>query len=332
MKSQGLRLTLLAGGVGAAKFVEGLARVLDSRRLTIISNTGDDIERHGLQISPDVDIMLYTLAGIVDPAKGWGIRGDTFEALGRLKSIGEETWFQLGDRDLATHILRTSLRKDGWMATRITQYLARNLDVCSRILPMTDGTVFTEVQTSAGWMHFQEFFVKHRCEPEVLDVAFGRGAPPGEPTPEVLDALGTADAIVICPSNPVASIGPILSLRGIREELSRSRVPRIAVSPLVGGKSLKGPSDRMMRAKGFRSDALGVARFYAGLIDGIILDSADADLEKSIAAEGVSVLVTDTLMTSIEHKTALAKQTLEWIESLHDKYQHRRSRQKSVRC
>lgn len=329
MKSCDFRVTLLAGGAGAAKFMEGLAQVHGQPGLTVISNTGDDIELHGLWISPDVDIMLYTLASIVDPAKGWGIRGDTFETLDRLKALGEETWFQLGDRDMATHILRTSLRRSGWTATRIARHLARSLNVRAGILPMTDGTVLTEVRTSAGWMHFQEFFVKHRCEPEILDVANGRDAAPADPTPEVLDAIRTADAIVICPSNPVASIGPILSLRGVREELSKSRAPRIAVSPLVGGKSLKGPSDRMMRAKGYAPDALGVARFYKGLIDGMILDSADANLEEPINAEGISVLVTDTLMTSIERKTALAKQALEWIRSFHDKHQHRRSRQKS---
>lgn len=328
MNVQDARLTLLAGGTGAAKFVEGLVRAHDPRKITIVSNTGDDLERHGLWISPDVDIMLYTLAGVVDPGRGWGIRGDTFETLDALKRLGEETWFQLGDRDMAMHILRTRMREAGGSATQITEHLAGRLDVRSRILPMTDGTVLTDVLTPMGRMSFQEFFVKLQCVPDVLDVVY-RGGEGAAPSPEVMTALQTADAILICPSNPIASIGPILFLRGVREELSKAQVPRIAVSPLVGGKSLKGPSDRMMTAKGFAPDALGVARFYRGLIDGLVLDSADAHLADVVADEGIRVLVTETQMISMDRKQSLANRCLEFIQTLHD--QHRHSRQASVR-
>lgn len=329
MKRNELSVTLLAGGVGAAKFVQGMAQVLPPGRLTVVSNTGDDVRLHGLWISPDVDIMLYTLAGIVDSVKGWGIRGDTFETLAGLKKLGGESWFKLGDRDLATHILRTALAAEGWTATRITAELARRLNVKSRVLPMSDRPVVTEVRTPQGWMHFQEFFVKHACKPEILDVAF-RGSTDVLPTDEVFDALGSAGAIVICPSNPIASIGPILSLRGIRERLRIVSAPRLAVSPLVGGKSLKGPSDRMMRAKGLSADAVGVAECYRGLIDGIILDRQDADLEEPITRLGIRVWVTDTVMTGLKHKTALAAQALEFIQTLHAN-KHRRPRQKPVR-
>ena len=329
MKAMQIRCVVLAGGVGAAKFVEGLARVADPSRLTIISNTGDDVELHGLWISPDVDTMLYTLAGIADPDKGWGIRGDTFETLDALGRLGEETWFWLGDRDLATHLFRTRLRAEGRMATAITRRIAKRLGVCATVLPMTDGSVRTMVRTTQGDLPFQEYFVKHACLPDVVDVRF-EGAESSVPSPDVLRAIESADVIVIAPSNPIASIGPILALPGICHALKSARAPKIAVSPLVGGRSIKGPSDRMMSAKGFSPDAIGVANYYRGLIDGLVIDRLDVAREPSIRTLGLDVLVTDTLLTSADRKTALAKETIEWANTFHD--QHRHSRQKPVLC
>ncbi len=327
MDPQQTRLVLLAGGVGAAKFVSGLVQTHDPDRIVIISNTGDDIDRHGLWISPDVDTMLYTLAGIVDPVRGWGIQGDTFETLSALARSGEETWFQLGDRDLATHLIRTDLRGKDWTATQITKVLADRLKVKVRVMPMSNDRVMTEVRTPRGWVSFQEYFVKEDCRPEPLDVAF-RGSERSAATREVLDALRMADAVVICPSNPIASIGPILSVPGIREFLKPLTVPRIAICPLVGGKSLKGPSDRMMKAGGFAPDVSGVARYYHGLIDALVIDSVDSDFAPDLRREGLAVLVTDTVMDSAERKRSLAKKIQEWVVTLHD--QHRHPRQEPV--
>lgn len=330
MENRSPRVTLLAGGVGAAKFVRGLSRVCEPEQITIISNTGDDIDLHGLWISPDVDIMLYTLAGIVDSKKGWGIRGDTFETLAALKDLGEETWFRLGDKDMATHILRTSLRARGLGATEITEMIAERLGVQSKILPMSDARVHTEVLTPSGRMHFQEFFVREDCRPDIIDVTF-KGADASSATPQVIEAILSADIILICPSNPIASIGPILRVGGVRDSLKNSNAVRIAVSPLVDGKSLKGPSDRMMRAKGFSPDAAGVAACYHGLIDGLVIDQADRRLEKQIEQTGVKICVADTLMTDDSRKISLARCVLDFARNFNDN-KHRHSRQNPVLC
>lgn len=324
-----MTITLLAGGVGAAKLVQGFARSCDPCGISIVSNTGDDIELHGLWISPDVDTMLYTLAGVADPVRGWGIQNDTFKILNALSRMGKDTWFRLGDRDLATHLLRTRLLKEGSTPTQITRYLASCLSVQSHVLPMTDQKVLTEVHTPEGWMPFQEFFVKREASPEILDVAF-RGSSSAAPTREVVESIRTADAVVICPSNPIASIGPIMALPGMKDLLKSVRTPRVAVSCIVGGKSLKGPSDRMLRAKGFSPDALGVARCYHGLIDGLVIDHADAHLEESILKEGIRVLVTDTLMPTQESKDRLAMCVLDFVKTFYAKDKHRRSHQEPV--
>lgn len=328
--SRNTHLAVLAGGVGAAKFINGLVSVCDGRQVKIIGNTADDIEQHGLSISPDIDTLIYTLAGRVDPQQGWGIQGDTFETLDALDRLGEETWFRLGDQDIATHLVRTSLRKQGWTSTAIARAFSKKFDLSPEILPMTDQSVLTEVLTSQGWMHFQEFFVKYACKLDMKDVAY-RGMESAKPTSYVLNAIREAYGILICPSNPIASIGPILALPGIPESFRARTKPCVAVSPIVGGKALKGPAAEMLRTKGFSSDVLGVARFYKEMIDGIVIDQIDADFESPIRDEGIEVLVTNTLMTTPQDSMHLAQTTLDWMKSIsHD--QHRRSCQKPVHC
>ncbi len=304
------RVTLLSGGVGGAKLADGLYRELPARSLTVIGNTGDDIVRHGLHVCPDLDIVTYTLAGIVDAEKGWGIRNETWQALDALRALGEETWFQLGDRDLATHIVRSARLASGDSLATITRDLATRLGVHATILPPTNHRVETRVETPRGWMSFEEFFVREACRPEILSVAYS-GSAHAEASPEALAALLGAERIIIAPSNPVASIGPILAVKAIREALASARVPRVAVSPIVGGRSLKGPSDRMLAAAGFRVDAVGVAQAYHGLIDTLVIDLSDVELRAEIEALGIRVLVTETVMTTDADRRRLATEILE---------------------
>jgi LPPG:FO 2-phospho-L-lactate transferase len=300
------RCAVLAGGVGGSKLVTGLANVLDPAGLTVIGNIGDDVELHGLAISPDLDIVMYALAGLVNPATGWGLAGDTFHLLDALKRLGAETWFRLGDQDLATHILRTQWLREGVRPTEIALRLGRALGIASRVIPPSDDPVRTRVRTPHGWMGFQEFFVREQCRPEILEVDY-RGATESVPSGDALDAIVRAGLVVIAPSNPIASIGPILAVPGIREALLAATSPRVAVSPLVAGASLKGPSDRMMRAAELPADAFGIARHYKGLIDGLVIDTLDAALAGSIEAMGVRVRVADTVMKSDGDRLRLAE-------------------------
>jgi LPPG:FO 2-phospho-L-lactate transferase len=303
------RIVVLTGGVGGAKLVEGFAGVVPAHQLTVIANTGDDMERHGLWISPDVDIVTYTLAGRVDRKKGWGLRGDTFHTLDFLGRLGEEIWFNLGDRDLATHIFRTRLRQAGVRPSEIARRIATRLGVKIRIQLPTDDPIQTRVRTPAGECNFQEFFVRDRCRPRILGVRYA-GAGRARPAPEALRALRRADLIVIAPSNPIASIGPILAVPGIRKALAATRAVRIAVSPIVGGRSLKGPSDRMLRVRGYAASPAGVARCYRGWLDGMVIDRTDAAHRPALERAGLSVLVADTVMNSQRRKTRLARQIL----------------------
>lgn len=312
--AQVVRITVLSGGVGGAKIVEGLAAVAGEANLTVIGNPGDDIDLHGLRISPDLDIVTYTLAGIVDRERGWGIAGDTFAWLAATERLGGPTWFHLGDRDLATHVLRTRLLAEGRRATDVALEICRRLGVLARVIPPTDDDVRTDVRTPEGWMGFQEYFVRDACRHEILDVAY-RGAEAAHPTQEALAAIAGADAIVVAPSNPVASIGPILAVPGVRAALRRAGAPRIAVSPLVAGRSLKGPSDRMMRALGHEADARGVARFYAGLVDVLVIDEADAALAPEVEAAGVRALIAPTVMRSAGDRAALARRILDAVRA-----------------
>jgi len=311
------RVVELAGGVGGAKLAQGLQAHLGDR-LTVVVNTGDDLERHGLAIWPDHDTVMYTLAGLDDRERGWGIRDETWTAMDQLGRLGEETWFRLGDRDLATHIVRSARLAAGERPTDVARHLQRAIDVAATILPMTDEPVRTEVRTDDGWLDFQTYFVGRQQQPTVHEVRF-RGAAEAAPTAEVVasfDALGPTDAIVVAPSNPIVSIGPLLALDGLRSAIAAARargVPVIAVSGIVGGRALKGPADRMLVSLGHESSARGVARLYADWVDAFVIDTVDADLAPAIEALGPRVVVTDTIMTDDATRSRLAGDVLRAI-------------------
>jgi LPPG:FO 2-phospho-L-lactate transferase len=292
-----MRVVELAGGVGGAKLAEGLAAHLGAD-LTVVVNTGDDLELHGLAIWPDHDTVAYTLAGLDDEVRGWGLRGETWTVMEALAALGDEPWFRLGDRDLATHLWRTDRLRAGVRPTVIALELRGRLGFNATILPMADEPVRTEVLTEEGWLEFQEYFVHRHQEPDVRGVRFS-GVDGARPTAEVLAALEIADVVVMAPSNPVVSIGPILAVPGMTGALAGARdrgVPVIAVSGIIGGKALKGPADRMLTSLGHESSALGVARLYHGLATAFVLDTVDANLAPAIEALGVATHVTDTVM------------------------------------
>jgi LPPG:FO 2-phospho-L-lactate transferase len=299
-------ITALAGGVGASKLLLGLYDVADPARLAAIVNTGDDITLHGLKISPDLDIVTYTLAGIIDPAKGWGFRGETFHALKRLAVFGRVNWFNLGDRDLATHIHRTAMLAEGKSLTEAAESIRAALGVKSRILPMSDQPVPTIIDSDEGALHFQEYLVKRRAEPVVRGIRFD-GVDSARPAPGVLEAIRDADRIIICPSNPLISIGPILAVGGIREALRARRKDVIAVCPIVGGKSLKGPSDKMLVQLGYESSAQAVANLYADFTGIFVLDPADETHVEKIKELDMKVAVIPTVMKTPADKRKLAR-------------------------
>jgi LPPG:FO 2-phospho-L-lactate transferase len=300
-----LKITALAGGVGASKLLLGLYEVMDPSALTIIVNTGDDIVLHGLKISPDLDIVTYTLAGIVDSSKGWGFRGETFHALKRLAAYGCPNWFNLGDRDLATHIHRTALLAEGKSLSQAADSIRSALGVKSTILPMSDDPFPTMIDSNEGPLHFQEYLVKRRSEPVVRGIRFA-GAESARPAPGVLEAICDADRILICPSNPLISIGPILATPGVREQVRAQTEKVFAVCPIVGGKSLKGPSDKMLTQLGHEATALGVAKLYADFTGTFIIDPADKSLTGPIAALGMKVAILPTVMKTRAQKRKLA--------------------------
>ena len=309
-----MQVVCLAGGVGGAKLAEGLQQALAPGELTVIVNTGDDLERHGLLISPDHDTVLYTLAGVADPAQGWGVAGETWQVMDQLARLGDDTWFRLGDRDIATHLFRTARLRSGARPTEVALELARALGVDSRILPMSDDQIRTRVRTAAGWLDFQDYFVRLHQEPEVSEVAFD-GAAASAATPEVVSAIRAAGVIVVAPSNPIVSIGPILAVPGLLPEIVAARkrgVRTVGVSGIVGGKALRGPADRMMAGLGFEPSALGVARGYAaaGLLDVFVIDRVDASLAPRIRDLGLDVFVTDTVMTDAGSRARLAREML----------------------
>ncbi len=302
-------IVALAGGVGAARFLDGLVRVVDPRRLFIIVNTADDAEIHGLHVSPDLDTVTYTLAGLADRQRGWGIARDTLHCSGALGRLGAETWFQLGDRDLATNLYRTERLQRGVTLSEVTRQIRFALRVKSPIVPMSDDAVRTRVRTPRGELDFQTWFVERRTRDRVLGVRFA-GIRQARPAPGVLDAARRAAAIILCPSNPVISIGPILAVPGIRAALRRTRAPVVAVSPIVAGRALKGPAARMMKTLGMEVSALGVARLYRDFVDVFVIDRLDARLATRIAALGKKVVVTNTIMTGTAQRKALARTTL----------------------
>ena len=310
-----MKVLALAGGVGGAKLAAGLHDALPAGDLTVIVNTADDFDLWGLRVCPDLDTVMYTLADLANTNTGWGVAGDTFGALGMLARYGEDTWFKLGDRDLATHILRTLRLRAGEPLTRITADLSGALGVGSVILPMTDEPVATVLDTPDGPLEFQEYFVRRRQKDEVLGIEL-RGIDAAKTTEPTLDALGAADLVVFCPSNPLVSIGPILAVPGMREALAASRAPKIAVSPIVGGRALKGPADRMLASLGHEVSAAGVARIYEGLVEGMVVDRVDEGERSEIEALGMRVLLTDAIMRDAPDRTRLAREVLEFGDGL----------------
>ena len=312
-----MRVVLLAGGVGGAKMADGLAATV-GEDLTVIVNTGDDLELHGLAIWPDHDTVAYTLAGLDDEVRGWGLRGESWTVMDRLEALGEVEWFRLGDRDLATHLWRTDRLRAGHRPTEVAVELATVMGIKPRILPMADEPVRTEVRTDEGWLEFQEYFVHRHQEPIVHEVRF-RGVEGARATPEVLATIAAAEVIVVAPSNPVVSIDPILAVAGVRPALDEARergVPIVAVSGIVGGKALKGPADRMLASLGETSTAAGVAARYAGLITHFVMDEVDAKLRSEVDALGVETLVTDTIMTDDAARARLAVEVLQFAAAV----------------
>jgi len=307
------RVVALAGGVGGAKLALGLQLVVAPGDLSVVVNTGDDQEFHGLLVCPDLDTVLYTLAGLADRERGWGLAGETWAAAAQFARLGEPTWFQLGDRDLALHVHRSRRVRAGERLTTVALDVAARLGVASRILPMADEPVRTRVRTPDGWLNFQDWFVRLRHEPAVLEVALD-GAEEARMTPEIEGAVVDADAIVICPSNPLVSIGPILAVPGIRGAIGESRrggTRVAAVSPIVGGRALRGPADRMLATLGEEVSALGVARRYVGLVDAFVMDQADAALARDVERLGMRAIVTRSVMTDDASRAALARVVLD---------------------
>jgi len=302
-------LVVLSGGTGGAKLIQGISEEVDPAELTIICNTADDFVLHGLHISPDLDTIMYTLAGVADGSKGWGIQDDTFTTLAQLKKLGAETWFQLGDQDLATHIIRTRLLREGLPLSKITARLNTCLGVKATILPMTDDAVETRVKTPQGEISFQEYFVKQRWQPEVKEI-FYASVENSNPSPGVIEAIGCARRIIICPSNPVTSIGPILAVPGIRNAIKTANASVIGVSPIIGDSAISGPAHKLMVAQGHEASALAVAQTYADLLDSFLIDRADEKVCGKIQRLGIKTSATSIRMDSHAEKRRLAREVL----------------------
>ena len=296
----------LAGGVGGAKLADGLAQVLPPGDLVVVVNTGDDFEHLGLHVSPDLDTVMYTLAGIANPATGWGVRDETWTSMAALERLGGPTWFRVGDRDLATHVIRTHRLASGDSLSSVTSYLCERLGARHSIVPMSDDPVRTLVRTATSTLEFQQYFVRERCEPQVVALEY-RGADHARASEAFHAALNSTslDGVLICPSNPYLSIGPMLELPGVRAALRQCRNV-MAVSPIVAGKALKGPAAKIMSELGAQATALGVARYYQGVITTLVIDRADADLAPQIEALGIHVSVTDTVMNDRRERARLA--------------------------
>jgi LPPG:FO 2-phospho-L-lactate transferase len=309
-------IVALAGGVGGAKLVHGLYHSsADPDSLTVIVNTADDFDLYNLRICPDADTVFYTLAGIANEDTGWGITCDTWETLAALRRYGEDTWFLLGDRDFATHILRTQRLRSGWRLTEVLASMTAALDVSARILPMSDDPVATMVRTPSGELAFQDYFVRRHHADDVLGVRF-LGIEEATLSQEVQGAVRSADTIVFCPSNPIVSIGPILAIPGMRPLLASAAVPKIAVSPIVSGHALRGPADKMLAGLGYLPSCVAVAELYRDLIDGFVIDTLDSALSAEIEALGIRVLVTDTIMHTAPDRLRLAGEVLEFADRL----------------
>jgi LPPG:FO 2-phospho-L-lactate transferase len=297
---------ILAGGVGAAKLIEGLAKVVDQKLLKIIVNTGDDIELFGLKICPDLDIITYTLANLVDKKKGWGFAEETFNCLRILKKFYNTGWFNIGDKDLAIHIYRTDLFKQGYSKEEITNMICRNLGVKSHLIPMCNESVQTFITTPLGTMHFEEFFIKYQSKLEVLNIEF-KGIEKSVPVKGVLEYIKNAKRIIICPSNPIVSIGTILQVKGIKKTLKKVKNRVFAISPIIQGATVKGPADKLMKILGLEASALGVAEYYKEFLGNYIIDRKDNELKSEIEKLGIKVYCYDILMTNLNQKKKLAQ-------------------------
>ena len=305
-----MRVTALAGGTGAAKLLRGLVACVGGANLTVVVNTGDDADIWGLHVCPDLDTVTYALAGRLDVARGWGREGESFRCLEAMADLGGETWFSLGDRDLAIHLTRTRLVREGRSLSAITAELARRLGVAARILPMSDDPVRTRLRTADGWLSFQEYFVREKALVEVLDVEYA-GAADARLAPGVREAIVSADAVVICPSNPVTSMGPVLAVPGMADALGAAAAPVTAVSPIVAGAAVSGPAAALMRARGLEVSPLGLARAYAPWLSRLVVDDRDRAYAADLTRLGLGVIVTDTLMTSAAREIALARRVLD---------------------
>lgn len=306
------RVVALAGGVGGARLATGLQTVLAPGALIVIVNTGDDFEHWGLTVCPDLDTVLYNLAGVNHPDTGWGRADETFEVLAEMARRGGEGWFRIGDRDLVTHLLRTQWLRQGLSLTAVTERLRRDLGIPTTILPMSDAPVRTVVHTDEGDLPFQHYFVRRRCEPRLLGVTFV-GSEQARPTPQVLQAIADAEILILCPSNPYVSLDPILSLPGLRAALYASPAPCVAVSPIVGGRALKGPAAKMMQEMGLAVSPLTVAEHFRDLLDGIVIDQADASLAADLP---LPTLVTATIMVDAAAKARLAAATIAFAQRI----------------
>jgi LPPG:FO 2-phospho-L-lactate transferase len=306
-------IVVLAGGVGAARFLQGVVQVVPPQQLTVIANTGDDRAFYGLHVSPDIDIVMYTLAGLIDETHGWGMRNDTYHTMQQLTQYGNEDWFMLGDRDLATHIHRTNLLRQGKTLSAITDELRNAFGLQLRILPMSDQPIATHIQTPAGLIHFEEYMVQRKCADEVQDVVFV-GADTATATPDVIEAIQQADAILLAPSNPIVSIGSILAVPGIHDALHEASGMIVAVSPIVGGAPIKGPADKLLRGMGYEVSAVGVARCYRDFLDVMVIDEQDAQIASEIEDLGIPTVVTNTIMRDTAAKAELARNVLRAAE------------------
>lgn len=307
-----MKIVALAGGVGAAKFLSGLIEVVPSEDLTVIVNTGDDFRWMGLYVCPDLDTVTYTLADLANPDTGWGVRGDTFRCLKRLKELGGESWFRIGDLDLATHLFRTECLRNGHSLSEVTAAICATHGIRCRILPMTESPVPTIVHTDEGILGFQDYFVRRKCQPRVRGFTF-KGIEQSRPAPGVMEALASAGAVVVCPSNPFISIGPILAVPGIRDAIRRAEATVAAVSPVVGGRAIKGPTAAMLGQLGHEVSAAGVAALYADILDAFILDRRDEMLRSRISDLDLAVRTAETVMDSAKARVELARTVLEML-------------------
>jgi LPPG:FO 2-phospho-L-lactate transferase len=308
-------VTVLAGGVGGARLAHGFA--LAGAPLDVVVNVGDDTVLHGLNISPDLDTVMYTLAGLADEERGWGLRGESYATLTQLTALGEDTWFTLGDKDLATHVARTARLRAGAPLSAVTAQLTAALGVTARILPVTDNPVATLLDTPSGRLAFQEYFVRRQHADAVLGLTYD-GINTARPAPGVLDAVTGADVVVVAPSNPFLSVLPVLGVPGVRHALETTTARRLAVSPIVGGRAIKGPAAQILETLGHEVSALGVARLYAGLVDVMVIDDVDAALAPAVEALGFDVVVTDTIMGGPDGRERLARNLLTHVPPTHE--------------